>query len=936
MKVYRIEKIEFPNKAGRLANGLRVVIQPDDSQPHVRVVLRYDVGAAHDPKDKKGIAHLLEHLAFRLGDELIDVDSPEATGAAKKPKAKPAAGDKKGKKTKFRRIKYIVSDNAYTTLDETVYWKQVVPAHLDDVLEDLAEQMGDFTPKITEDVFAAEREVVHNERRSSYEGKPFDRAVLDRFEKLYPPEHPYQGSAVIGSHETIANIEMKDVAEYLEKHYHPANATIAIVGPVDPRKTLAMVMKHFGGKPKRAPSTLKATPWTPSYREETVIVPTAKETMITVVWPLGPQYSDETTAIRMLNEAIGGWFYHRLVTNRGYAYWVHSFVRENALESQFVVSALLRHHDDLDAAKNKILEIAGLLNSAVRKEWLARARRRMVYRKVYGAERAGERAEKMAEYYSLFGHPMSWVKEIEQINGVNYSKAVRLGSTALDRDRAFVLIHTPVESDSQDRPKDQGGDNPSYTAEDAKKASGGLEHDNRDVLPRKYEFTQNFDDYKAWAIGAAGRWSNVEDFTLDNGIRCRVVQNGSLPVMFVHGRFSGGRLAEPADKHGVAKVMLDSLGLSGRANREHRYRIGQHYWWSVRSEWLSYGTKFLSVYADKGLDLMAESLASSPFLRRSVLNSRDNIIRNLGDAERDISSLATRAYWKARGLADVYPVETKSTLRGLGRGNVTDYHEHVIYPENLILTVVSDRPKAYVRALVEKHFGGWSAADKAPLSAETLSPTPESPASGSIVIVPVSGTAQSQVLVGFDTPGWLDWKQQVLSEAVALLLKTKLRRLRAAMGVTYGTRVNTWTYRNVGSIMIRTKVDRKSTDKAFRKLLEVVDSLRHEPVTTGELDYIRRSLISRYTGAGGTNKSMAETHGGFIRRDRPADYYEQVVGWLTELKVDDLQAALDARLGQPGTLVVSGSPPKIPKVRQGVLAGFKGPLVHYSPAELLD
>lgn len=72
LKVYRISKLSFPNKSGVLANGLRVVIQPDPNLPYVTVLMRYDVGAAHDPEGKRGLAHLVEHLAFRLGDELVE------------------------------------------------------------------------------------------------------------------------------------------------------------------------------------------------------------------------------------------------------------------------------------------------------------------------------------------------------------------------------------------------------------------------------------------------------------------------------------------------------------------------------------------------------------------------------------------------------------------------------------------------------------------------------------------------------------------------------------------------------------------------------------------------------------------------------------------------------------------------------------------------
>ena len=72
LSIYRITRFDIPHKSGKLANGLRVAVQPDQSVPKVTVVVRYDVGGAHDPSGKEGLAHLVEHLAHRVGEELIE------------------------------------------------------------------------------------------------------------------------------------------------------------------------------------------------------------------------------------------------------------------------------------------------------------------------------------------------------------------------------------------------------------------------------------------------------------------------------------------------------------------------------------------------------------------------------------------------------------------------------------------------------------------------------------------------------------------------------------------------------------------------------------------------------------------------------------------------------------------------------------------------
>ena len=63
-KLYKVKQVDVPNRAVILKNGLRVVVNPDPNVRTTFVTIRYAVGSAHDPKEKKGLAHFLEHLCF--------------------------------------------------------------------------------------------------------------------------------------------------------------------------------------------------------------------------------------------------------------------------------------------------------------------------------------------------------------------------------------------------------------------------------------------------------------------------------------------------------------------------------------------------------------------------------------------------------------------------------------------------------------------------------------------------------------------------------------------------------------------------------------------------------------------------------------------------------------------------------------------------------
>ena len=66
LKLYKIKNLSFPHQTKVLDNGMKVVLQKDPRQSKVLITLRLQVGSAHDPAEAKGVAHVIEHLAFRI------------------------------------------------------------------------------------------------------------------------------------------------------------------------------------------------------------------------------------------------------------------------------------------------------------------------------------------------------------------------------------------------------------------------------------------------------------------------------------------------------------------------------------------------------------------------------------------------------------------------------------------------------------------------------------------------------------------------------------------------------------------------------------------------------------------------------------------------------------------------------------------------------
>ena len=135
-----------------------------------------------------------------------------------------------------------------------------------------SERMGHLLPTLDQAKLDNQREVVRNERRENYEMKPYGLAWKALLENLWNPEFPYHWQT-IGSHEDLQAASLADVREFFQRWYGPGNASLAIVGDIDPVKTRALVEKYFGGIPRADPPSREVAPPVPLAAEKRVTIP---------------------------------------------------------------------------------------------------------------------------------------------------------------------------------------------------------------------------------------------------------------------------------------------------------------------------------------------------------------------------------------------------------------------------------------------------------------------------------------------------------------------------------------------------------------------------------------------------------------------------------------------------------------------------------------
>jgi len=214
----------------RLPNGLTVILLEDHGFPAVSVQVLYRVGGRNEEYGRTGLAHFLEHMAFRASENFPDTDVVSRIYAA--------GGEWHG----------------YTWIDQTTYFETVPVSELDTALQIEADRMARL--KIPAADLESERGAVLSEMHG-YENDPASR-LHDQLVFVSILGHPYRNN-VIGLESDVQKIQLADIQAFYKDHYHTGNAVLAIVGDIDSQAVLGRVNELFGDFPAREPTPLPRT-----------------------------------------------------------------------------------------------------------------------------------------------------------------------------------------------------------------------------------------------------------------------------------------------------------------------------------------------------------------------------------------------------------------------------------------------------------------------------------------------------------------------------------------------------------------------------------------------------------------------------------------------------------------------------------------------------
>lgn len=409
-----------------LPNGLQVAFMRLDSAPVVAVQIWYHAGSKDEARDRRGAAHMFEHIMFK-GTTRVRPDD---------------------------HARFLTSVggtvNAATDEDATHYINLVPATYLDFTLELEAERMRNLV--FRDAVITAEREVVKEEIRQQL-NTPITRGFW-RFLATAYTKHPYAWTAA-GTIADLDNTKPADLKTFYDAYYQPNNALVVVVGNATLDAVKASVTKRFGsiaaGPPPPRPSRAAAEPEQTAKRRE--VAQASQLGLVVAGYKIPPAKHVDVYALQIAALIMGNGESSRLrarIKNPdaklkraiGIDGGVQAQLREET--GMWMMLGAYINAGDVDALEAAMFEeVAKLISSPPTTNELRQAKNQIQASVTFSLENVTGMADQIGRSWILTGDAGAFMRDVAALEKVTAADVVRVTKQYLTTERATVLVIPP-------------------------------------------------------------------------------------------------------------------------------------------------------------------------------------------------------------------------------------------------------------------------------------------------------------------------------------------------------------------------------------------------------------------------------------------------------------------------------------------------------------
>ncbi len=399
-----------------LANGFRVVTENMPGLESASLGVWVSAGGRNERVDQNGIAHFLEHMAFK--------------GTKRRPALKIAEEieDVGG---------YI---NAYTSREVTAYYARVLRADVPLALDVIADILRNpvFDPREIE----VERGVILQEIGQSLDTP--DDVVFDWLQEAAYPDQP-MGRTILGPSERVSSFTRDNLAEFVGQHYGAGQLVLSAAGAVDHDEIVRMAEAFFGDMPASTPLIATGASFNSGERHEVKSLEQAHFTLALE----GPGYRDDDFyAAQIFSTAFGGGMSSRLFQEarekRGLCYTIFAQVGSYSDTGMMTIYSGTSGDDIAGLGDLCIDELKRAADDMSEAE-VARARAQMKAGLLMGLESPSNRSERMARLIDIWGRVPQISETIDKIDAVDVAQVRRFAEGLVSNNKAAMALYGPVE-----------------------------------------------------------------------------------------------------------------------------------------------------------------------------------------------------------------------------------------------------------------------------------------------------------------------------------------------------------------------------------------------------------------------------------------------------------------------------------------------------------
>ncbi len=846
-----------------LPNGLDVILHEDHTVPVAAVNVWYHVGSKDEQMGRTGFAHLFEHVMFE--------------------------GSKHHNSSHFEPLqKAGASLNGSTTSDRTNYWEDVPTNFLELALWLEADRMGFLVDALDQQRFDIQRDVVKNERRQSYENRPYGMAHWHIQEAMFPLPHPYHWMT-IGSQEDLDAASLDDVKDFFRRFYSPSNGSLAIAGDIDPARTLELVQHYFGDLPPgpQVPRMSRFDSGLPG-RVELEMRDRVSLPRVYIAWATPPHFSEDDAPLELLRavlaDGLSSRLYRSLVYEKQIAQTVSVRYRASEIAGQFIVEGTAAADHALEEVEQAIdAELKRLYREPPTEQEITRAKNRLEaehYRQLARVGGFGGKADSL-NYFNVFKSDPDLINTgISQYLAVERDDILRAAEATLDHRQVRMKVHPEAAL------------TPSVTGID------------RTVMPPPSQdpsFTPPVPQRRI----------------LPNGLGVTVVEKRDLPIVAFGLLVRGGSATDPGDKPGLASMTAQMLseGTETRSSQEIAEEfefIGARLHSDTRRETDIFSTETLTRHWPAALDLMADVVLHPTFPEHEWERVRREHITDLRRAKDDATFIAEQVMpglLFGRDSEYGHPSHgTEESVAGVTTGDLRRQYRAGCAPAWSNLIVVGDVTLEEVMEKAQAAFGGWDAAPADAPAVEAAVPENTDGAT-TIYLVDKPGAAQSVIRAGHLT---VDRKHPdyfnllLLNFSFGGQFSARLNQnLRQDKGYSYGFHSSISWYRQtspwVAGGSVQTDVTRESVVETLKEFAGIGGS---RPVSGDELSAAQEGLLRGFPAGFERSGQVLSQLGQLVVHDLPNDYFETVRGSISQVTVDALEQTGSKRVRPQGLTVL--------------------------------